>query len=216
MSTELKAIYSRPRHEREGTDLVMFFHGYGSSEQRMAELFDAVPANATAVALRGGLEIGEDYGWFLLDYFLTHDFSEVLSATQRVYHWIDTEARGYKSISLVGFSQGMAMASTLQRLRPRQFTCVAGLSGFVLSNELLAMTEDAPHEDPAQRPPYFWGRDVDDVVINPDAVEHSRSWLEDHTRLTARTYPYMGHRVGAEEKVDLKVFLSHYVKAAAT
>lgn len=214
MSAELKAIYSRPKEEREGTDLVMFFHGYGSSEQRMADHFDAVPPGATAVALRGGMEIGGDYGWFLLDYFLTHDFSEVLSATQRVYDWIDANTAPFKSISLVGFSQGMAMASTIQRLRPAKFTCVAGLSGFVLSNELLAMTEDAPDEDPSKRPPYFWGRDVEDVVINPDAVEHTSDWLEEHTRLTARTYPDMGHRIGQDEKVDLKVFLGHYIRNA--
>ena len=76
------------------------------------------------------------------------------------------------------------MATTLRRLRPAQFRAVVGLSGFVLENELLAMSESFD-----ARPPFFWGRDRDDVVINDAATEHTEAWLHEHTQLTARTYP---------------------------
>jgi phospholipase/carboxylesterase len=109
-------------------------------------------------------------------------------------------------VSLLGYSQGMAMASTLLRLRPRDFPAVVGLSGFVLDNDLLALSEsfDVP-------PPFFWGRDKADLVINEDATAYTAEWLETHTRLTARTYPGMGHAMSKAEMVDVGAFLRHYV-----
>ena len=98
-----EAIYSRPLPRREGTDLVVVLHGYGSNPERMTGWFDELPPHR---------------GWFLLDYFLTNDFAQVVAAAHRVLDWQDRHARGYSSISLLGHSQGMAMATTLHRLRP--------------------------------------------------------------------------------------------------
>ena len=61
------------------------------------------------------------------------------------------------------------------------------------------------------RPPFFWGRDRADLVINDDATDYTAAWLDDHTRLTARTYPGMGHAMSAAEMVDVSAFLRHYV-----
>lgn len=199
-------VWSKPEGERAGTPLVVMMHGYGTDEQRMVRLFPHLPQEFTYAALRGPLEIGDHYGWFLLDYFLTNDFAEVITATNKVFAWIDANKGNHSSVGLLGYSQGMAMASTLLRLRPGAFTATVGLSGFVLDNELLALSEsfDAP-------PPFFWGRDKEDPVINGDAIEHTRHWLEEHTALTARTYPGMGHRISKTELADVSTFLRHYV-----
>jgi phospholipase/carboxylesterase len=173
----------------------------------MKPLFDALPADATGAALRGHFDVGGDHGWFLLDYFLEPDFSEVVAAANKVFSWLDANAAGFKSVSLAGFSQGMAMASTLLRLRPRDFRTVAGLSGFILNSPLLEMTDDA-----FTRTPFFWGRDVEDLVIHEDAVAYSAAWLEEHTQLTARTYPGMGHTIGAAEVRDLGVYWRAYLR----
>ena len=53
--------------------------------------------------------------------------------------------------------------------------------------------------------------DGDDLVINDAATEHTEQWLHEHTQLTARTYPGMGHRISKEELVDVSAFLRHYV-----
>lgn len=204
------AIYSRPEAERPGTHLVILLHGYGSSEERMTHWFSALPVNATGVALRGGLEMDGEYGWFLLDYFLTHDFASVLAGAGQVFDWQDAHCAGYTSISLLGHSQGMAMASTLLRLRPGSYRAVVGLSGFVLDNELLNLT-DAPVSNPGDAPPFFWGRDPIDPVINADALEHTAAWLEANTRLTARSYPGMGHGFGQDQVRDVAAFLKHYL-----
>ncbi len=199
-------VWSKPEAERSGTPLLVMLHGYGSDETRMAELFPALPSGMTCAALRGPKVIGDHHGWFLLDYFLTHDFADVIAATNAVFGWIDGVKARHSSVSLLGYSQGMAMASTLLRLRPAAFRAVVGLSGFVLDNELLAMSES--FED---RPPFFWGRDKADPVINDDATAHTREWLQRNTQLTARSYPGMGHSIGAAELVDVGAFLRHYV-----
>jgi phospholipase/carboxylesterase len=199
-------VWSKPEHERTGTPLLVMLHGYGTDEYRMSKLFGSLPPEFSCAALRGPKDIGDHYGWFLLDYFLTHDFADVIASTNEVFSWIESVKARHSSVSLLGFSQGMAMASTLLRLRPAQFRAVVGLSGFVLDNELLAMSESF-----TSRPPFFWGRDRDDVVINDAATEHTAEWLNRNTALTARTYPGMGHSISQAELVDVSAFLRHYV-----
>jgi phospholipase/carboxylesterase len=204
-----EGIYSRPEDQRAGTDLVVVLHGYGSNPERMLGWFDQLPATATGVALRGHMDVGGDHGWFLLDYFLTNDFSQVVAAAQKVLDWQDLYALGYRTISLLGHSQGMAMATTLHRLRPGSYATIVGLSGFVLSNELLSLTDVSPEEGTGV--PFFWGRDPYDVVINSAAVAYTREWLQENTTLTARTYPEMGHGFGPEERRDVRSFYKHYL-----
>lgn len=201
----LTALWSKPESERAGTDLLVVLHGYGSNEARMAKHFPALPERFTCAAPRGPFEMDGEFGWFLLDYFLNNDFADVITATNKVFAWLDTEVAryGFSSVSLLGHSQGMAMASTMLRLRQQAFAAVVGLSGFVLDNALLAASE------PLQtKTPFFWARDVEDLVINPDAVEFSAQWLRENTELQSALYPGMGHKVGAAELIDASSFLS--------
>jgi phospholipase/carboxylesterase len=198
--------WSKPENERPGTPLLVMMHGYGTDESRMVNLFQYLPQEFTCAALRAPMPIGDHYGWFLLDYYLTNDFADVITATNAVFAWIDSVKSRHSSVSLLGYSQGMAMASTLLRLRPHEFKAVVGLSGFVLDNDLLAFSDafDTP-------PPFFWGRDKADFVINAEAIAHTEEWLNKHTQLTARTYPGMGHAMSKAEMVDVSAFLRHYV-----
>lgn len=56
--------------------------------------------------------------------------------------------------------------------------------------------------------PFFWGRDVDDLVINPDAVDYTEEWLQENTVLSKAQYSGMGHGIGAAELVDASSFLT--------
>ncbi|MDR7158016.1 phospholipase [Arthrobacter sp. BE255] len=199
-------VWSKPEEERAGTPLLVMMHGYGTDESRMVRLFDYLPPDFTCAALRAPMVIGDHYGWFLLDYFLANDFADVISTTNTVHDWINSVRGQHSSVSLLGYSQGMAMASTLLRLHPKSYQAVVGLSGFVLENDLLALTDsfEAP-------PPFFWGRDKADLVINEDATAHTEEWLNANTQLTARTYPGMGHAMSKAEMVDVSAFLRHYV-----
>ena len=199
-------VWSKPEAERDGTPLLVLMHGYGTDESRMVRLFDYLASEFTCAALRAPMVIGDHYGWFLLDYFLANDFADVISATNAVHSWISSVKDSHSSVSLMGYSQGMAMASTLLRLHPDSYKATVGLSGFVLDNELLALTDS--FETP---PPFFWGRDKADLVINEEATEYTAQWLDKNTQLTARTYPGMGHAMSKAEMVDVSAFLRHYV-----
>ncbi|MFD1214613.1 alpha/beta hydrolase [Arthrobacter sp. GCM10027362] len=204
----MAAAWSRPEHERAGTELLVMLHGYGSSEQKLLPLFSALPPHVTGVALRGHFDVGGTFGWFLLDPLLGSDFTEVLDSVNKVFAWLDPvlAGGGFSGVSLLGFSQGMALATTLLRLRPRAFRAAVGLSGFVLEHELLALTDE-----PEAAVPFFWGRDVRDGLIPADAVRYTAAWLQANTLLTARTYPGMGHRIGRDEIRDVGIFLARYL-----
>lgn len=199
-------VWSKPADQRAGTPLVVMMHGYGTDESRMVRLFDYLPPEFTFAALRAPMPIGDHYGWFLLDYFLVNDFADVISATNAVHGWVNAVRGQHTSVSLMGYSQGMAMASTLLRLHPQAYASVVGLSGFVLNNELLALTDSFD-----TKPPFFWGRDKADLVINDDAIAYTADWLEKNTLLTSRTYPGMGHAMSKAEMVDVSAFLRHYI-----
>ncbi|HAG59111.1 MAG TPA: phospholipase [Arthrobacter bacterium] len=199
-------VWSKPEAERPGTPLLVMMHGYGTDESRMVRLFEYLPAGFTCAALRAPMAIGDHYGWFLLDYFLANNFADVITATNQVHAWITSVKGQHSSVSLLGYSQGMAMASTLLRLHPADYLATVGLSGFVLENELLSLTESF-----TTPPPFFWGRDKADLVINEDATAYTDEWLNENTQLTARTYPGMGHAMSKTEMVDVSAFLRHYV-----
>ena len=200
--------FSASKQARTGTHLMVMLHGYGSDEGDMEVLFPALPDGVTGAAVRGGFPVGDEFGWYLLAPDLSAATADVLEAATSLFTWLDGElaAGGYTGVSLLGFSQGMAMASTLLRLRPAAFTAAVGLSGFIIESELLAMAE--PLSEPR---PFFWGRDRDDWVIHSGAISFTSGWLERNTVLTARTYPGMGHATGAEEMRDIEVFLRRYV-----
>ncbi|MGA7204946.1 MAG: phospholipase [Specibacter sp.] len=200
--------WSRPPEERAGTPLLLMLHGYGSDESRMSAHFGQMPHGFTCAAPRAPLDISGDYGWFLLDYFLANDFAEVVGAASHLLGWLDTvtAVHGFTSVSVLGFSQGMAMATTLMRLRPEAFTASVGLSGFVLRNELLGAMEPL-----TTKIPFYWARDTADLVINPDATAFTAAWLAANTELSEARYEGLGHGTGGTELHDAAAFLTGHV-----
>lgn len=199
-------LFSRREQDRDGTPLLVMLHGYGSDEKAMAALFDAMPRGFTCAAPRAPRDISGDYGWFLLDYFLANDFAEVVGSATGLLAWLDTVSARHSSVSLLGYSQGMAMATTLLRLRPSAFTAAVGLSGFVLHNELLAAGEPL-----TTKIPFYWARDPADLVIHPDATAFTADWLSDNTELTQARYEGLGHNTGPTELHDVSAFLTGHV-----
>src|SRR5690606_5626215 len=102
----------------------------------------------------------------------------------------------------LGFSQGGAMAMQLLRRNPHSFPGVVALSA------LLVPGSEAGDDDLRANPrPVFWGHADTDPVISLFSDTLTPTWLHQHTDVTEKIYPCMGHSVSAAELADLRSWL---------
>lgn len=208
-------IWSRPEEERSGTPLLVLLHGYGSDEQDLFGLVSSLPEEFTVVSVRASLVAGPGFAWFPLKSDLSFSLQAVKDTTSTLSTWLDGVKDQHSSVTLLGFSQGMGVATSLLRHRPTDFAAVVGLSGFAFKAEG-ADNEDNYFDDvqlAERQVPVFWGRDQEDPVIPAEAVEFTNSWLRGHTKLTKVLYGNMGHGINAQELGHVTEFLKFTVLA---
>lgn len=203
------AIISRNDDSRIGTPLLVFLHGYGSNEQDLMGLSRYLPEEFTYLSVRAPLPAGSGYSWFPLSQEIDYSTEAVGQSVQALWSLLEPLSVQHSSVTLLGFSQGMAMATSLARFQPDAIGAVVGLSGFAVEPQGLEIFDDATvQENPI---PMFWGRDLADPVITRDKVEYTLGWVSKHTELTSETYPQIGHSVSKEELEDVDAFLKKVV-----
>ncbi|QCY46497.1 Phospholipase [Glutamicibacter creatinolyticus] len=209
MTSAPVALISRSETERAGTPLLVLLHGYGSNEQDLMGLLRLLPEEFTYLSVRAPLPAGPGYSWFPLNQDIDYSLDAVEASVQALWQFLAPQLQQHSSLSLLGFSQGMAMATSLARYRREAVTAVVGLSGFVVQAPDSQVFDDAKLKaDPL---PLFWGRDVADPVITPQKVEYTMGWVQQHAKLTHHTYPQIQHSVCAEELADVSAFLRAHV-----
>lgn len=202
-------LFSKPEEERAGTPLLVLFHGYLANEEDLMGLAGHLPEEFTIASVRAPQALGPGYSWFPLMHEPDYSVDRVVSAVQDVSDWLDGMREQHSSVSLLGFSMGMAVASTLLRHRPEEFAAVVGLSGFVVPAEGNGFFHD--EELAALKVPFFWGRDQADPVIDAERIEYTHAWLNGHTKLTKVLYAGMGHGINMQELGHVREFLTHTV-----
>jgi phospholipase/carboxylesterase len=199
-------LWSKPESEREGTPLLVLFHGYMANEEDLMGLTDHLPAEFTVASLRAPQAVGPGFSWFPLSREADYSVERVVESVTAVSRWLD-EVRGrHSSVSILGFSQGMAVATSLLRHRPTDFACVVGLSGFAVPSEGHEFFRD--DEAAAAPVEFFWGRDQEDQVILPEMIEFTHAWLVKHTKLTKILYSNMFHSINLRELAHVREFLT--------
>lgn len=198
-------LWSKPEHARPGTPLLVLFHGYQANEEDLMGIVDSLPGDFTVASIRAPLAVGQGYTWFPLTQDLDYPLDEVITAASDTLHWLDSIRDQHTSVSLLGFSMGMAMTTTLMRHRPEDFAAVVGLSGFAVSADGNAFFKD--RELAEQKVPFFWGRDQEDPVITAEKIEFTHAWLGKHTTMTKILYAGMWHGINAQELAHVKEFL---------
>jgi phospholipase/carboxylesterase len=201
--------WSKPEPERAGTPLLVLFHGYLSNEQDLMGLVPGLPEEFTVAAVRAPVALGPGYTWFPLMHEPDFSVDKVTRAVADVCSWLDTVKEQHSSVSLLGFSMGMAVATSVLRHRPREIAAVVGLSGFAIPAAGDPFFDDEAVK--ALRPPLFWGRDQADQVITADKVEFTHAWANGHVDLTKVLYAGIGHGVSAQELAHVKEFLTYKV-----
>ncbi len=209
MNETPEVLWSRPEAERGGTPLLVIFHGYGADEADLFSLAAQLPAEITVASVRAPLQAGPGYSWFPLNNDLGYSVASVTATAVHVEKWLDSVRGEHSSVSLLGFSQGMGIATTLLRHRPADYAAVVGLSGFVVDAAGDPFFDDAAVA--ALKPDIFWGRDQADPVIPETAIEATNTWMHGHVKLTKVLYTGIGHGINAQEIAHVGEFLQYKV-----
>ena len=213
--------WSRPEGERTD-DLLILLHGYGADEHDLFGLVAHLPEHLTAVSVRAPLALSTGgAAWFPLSQDpvtgeIGADAGAVRSAVEALDAWVREARAGFRTVSLLGFSQGMAMATSLLRLDPDAYACTVALSGFVVDpRHVEAGLEGlfpADETVAAAKPKVFWGRGQADPIISEHRVEESHAWLTANTDLTKVVYAGLGHAISPQELGHVKEYLAHHVR----
>ena len=201
-------LWSHPEEERAGKPLLVLLHGHGANEQDLISLADMLPRDFAVASVRAPLVSGPGFTWFPLTASIDYSLDAVKAASEYVLDWIDSVKDNHPTVTLLGFSMGMAMATTLLRQRPADFAAVVGLSGFVVDADSDSSFRDAELDGSV---PMFWGRDQQDPVITPDKIDFTMGWVRKHVKLTKVLYAGMWHGINQQEVGHVSEFLTHEV-----
>ncbi|NLS09524.1 phospholipase [Nesterenkonia sp. MY13] len=212
MATDYTVEWSRSESEREGTPLAVLLHGYGANEQDLLGLVPGLPQEFTYASVRAPVSMGFGaYTWFELDVErLAYSSSAARQAVEDLWEWIDSVRGNHSSVTLIGFSMGMAMATSLLRTRPEAFAAVVGLSGFAVDPNRGEELEGYFDDDAlaAQKIPFFWGRDQEDPIIPGEQIDYTHRWANQTVKLTKVLYAGAGHGVVPQEIGHINEFLT--------
>lgn len=225
--THYTAHFAQPT-STEKTHLVVLLHGYGSNEQDLLGLTPYLPQEGiTYIALRAPQPVGHlpspeattayvdqkapGYQWWPLTPQLeTTGFRPIELSVAYLLDWLQPLSQDYKTITLLGFSQGMAIATSAARRRPDLINAIVGLSGFAVTGGDHYF-KDA--ELAARKIPLFWGRGDADPIITADKISYTEAWAPAHTTLESHIYPGLPHSVSAEELAQVSDFLTRVLPA---
>lgn len=201
-------LWSKPEDSRAGKPLLVLLHGYGANEQDLLSLADMLPDDFAVASVRAPIAMGPGFTWFPLTGSVDYSLDAVKTASGYVLDWLDSVKANHPSVTLLGFSMGMAMATTLLRQRPADFAAVVGLSGFAVDAGADASFRDGELDGTL---PLFWGRDQQDPVITADKIDFTMGWVRKNVKLTKVLYTGMWHGINQQEIGHVSEFLTHEV-----
>lgn len=184
-------------------DLLVMMHGWSYDERHLFTLRPHLPKGLAIAALRAPIPEAGGYAWFPSSGNpIGNPRPDVANAAvDSVLAWFD-QLPEYRSVGLMGFSQGGAMVLQMMRRRPSEFAYGVQLGGFVVDDQQPGDIELA-----ALRPAVFWGRGARDRVIPPSAITRTSRFTSTHVSLVERVYPDLGHDVAGREVSDLSEFV---------
>lgn len=196
MLDESAMVWSVPAGQRAGRPLLLALHGHNGDELQLAASAALLPAELVVVTPRAPYREPGGWSWFALD---ESGIDEAAAVTTQLLSWLDRQP-GHSSYGVLGLSQGGAMAMSLLRREPTRFAYGLQLSGFAIDT-----TPDAPLA--AARLPMFSAHGDLDTVIPANRVADTARFLTEHTLLTEKRYPMLGHSVDPLEILDAAAFI---------
>ncbi|GAA1337983.1 dienelactone hydrolase family protein [Kocuria palustris] len=208
MSENPVVMWNRDPAESPEAPLLVLFHGYGSNEQDLMGLVPQLPQDFVVASVRAPLAQPPGYSWFPLYDEEAFGPDAIRAAVEPLVGWLREQAEGRPSTTLLGFSQGMSIATSLVRAMPSEITAVIGLSGFVVPEPLEIFRDDELKEKPFK---LFWGRDPQDPIVNDQLVDMTAEWLVEHADTMKVHYQGIGHSVSPQEIGHVNEYLTRMV-----
>lgn len=211
-------MHIRWSHEepRPKTHLMVFLHGFGADENDLLPLSNYFDERFTIASVQAPKKLPEHFGgycWFPISTELEANGQDILAPLKQLDDWVQSVAQDYQSVSLLGFSQGLAMATSLMRMRPEFYKTIIGLSGFVVDATSTPALQALFHDEQVitAEQPFFWGYDPADPIVSTDRINQTGAWLRPRVNLVEHTYNGIGHGIHPQEIGHFITFLNDHI-----
>jgi phospholipase/carboxylesterase len=192
---------------------LVVLHGYGADERDLMTMLPVLGmmlpgVDAQVLGIRGFYDVihrgRSGHSWFPGAVATQPPDDEIAAVGDRIVTMVDEHTD--RAVWL-GFSQGMCAAMTAVRRRPTLCSGLIALSGFSWAAPQPGDATMAAAVRAGRGIPAFYGRDPKDPAIPGYASAWALDFLREHTDLTERSYPGMGHSLSMPEITDVVSFL---------
>ncbi|PKH14038.1 alpha/beta hydrolase [Pseudomonas fluorescens] len=213
LHTDLPLSYlEQTQGDARNQPLVIFLHGFGSNEEDLFGIKDALPSTWTYLSVRAPMPVEpRGYRWFTKtpgDGDYDGVTADLHSSARLIEDFVVKATAKYHTMSdrvfLVGFSQGAIMSYEVGLRRPELMRGIAALSGSVLPVLKAQLKPDAALGKLA----IFIGHGTLDQALPYASGTRANEVLEGlGLKPEFHGYPGMNHTISEAEVQDLKAWL---------
>jgi phospholipase/carboxylesterase len=212
LQTDLPLKYlEQANPDSNNQPLVIFLHGYGSNEQDLFGIKDALPAQYNYLSVRAPMVMEEgSYQWFRKkgDGAYNGETDDLKASGQVLLDFIAQAAKKYHTepakVYLVGFSQGAIMSYEVALRHPEAVGGIAALSGRILP----VLKAELKPDEKRQSLAIFIGHGTADKRLPFSDGTEANSLLQSISlEPEFHAYQGVGHNISDEESQDLSAWL---------
>jgi phospholipase/carboxylesterase len=215
LGTDLPLPYlvAQPSIKSAHPPVLILMHGYGSNEEDLIGIKDALPGNFLILSVRAPLALGANsFQWFRsekINGVSEGNKDDLKNSTTKMRAFIIAAVKKYHAnaaqVYLSGFSQGAMMSYEVGLTSPELLKGIAPLSGRIFESLKPQIKKDAA----LKKLRIFIGHgDADDRVKYGFAVEANDYLKQLGLMPVLHTYKNMKHSISPEELKDLAQWLS--------
>lgn len=218
LHTDLPLPYlEQTQSDARNQPLVIFLHGFGSNEEDLFGIKDALPSTWTYLSARAPMPVDpQGYRWFTKtpgDGDYNGETADLQRSAALIEDFVGKATAKYHTHSdrvfLVGFSQGAIMSYEVGLRKPALVRGIAALSGSVLP---VLKAELKPSESLGKLAIFIGHGTFDQALPYASATQANEVLVGLGLTPEFHGYPGMPHTVSETEVQDLKAWLAKSLK----
>ncbi|WP_242198486.1 MULTISPECIES: alpha/beta fold hydrolase [unclassified Pseudomonas] len=218
LHTDLPLSYlEQTQSDARNQPLVIFLHGFGSNEEDLFGIKDALPSTWTYLSARAPMPVDpQGYRWFTKtpgDGDYNGETADLQRSAALIEDFVGKATAKYHTQSdrvfLVGFSQGAIMSYEVGLRKPALVRGIAALSGSVLP---VLKAELKPSESLGKLAIFIGHGTLDQALPYASATRANEVLVGLGLTPEFHGYPGMPHTVSETEVQDLKAWLEKSLK----